>query len=673
MRMRSLTNVFENALRPKKSPGYFSIIHTFCFSNANATNDKLLRKGGVNMKWNEKAFSKFIYLSDVRISKNGEKVAYVLTKANIDENRYESTVVVHNLKTGGKAYIKDSSMPRLSPNGKNLIVKRAQDKRTELWLIDLEKMSERKIAKMKNVIDVSWNEDNRRILITGIKKMEDEDFYFEEDIPVWFDAMGFLDSEKRTVLVYDTEAMEVLSEVEVDRFSSAIWHGNNVIVTSPHRGKGKIQMWRYDIYKLHGDKKDKVFEDVSFKAAHSNGRYIAFLGKEKALRMSEHSYVYIWDEKELTLVNGQYGLNSWNVKLDKDSNTYFSVDNSGKMELWKVSPSGKRSVIFGENAWVTDLDVSEDGKIAFLVEDEVSPPELYLWNEGLQKLSSYNSEVLKILPTRRAKHFRFKSIDLEIDGWYIKPDLKEGEKAPVIVFVHGGPKGMYGYRFEYMMQHIVDEGFYVVYFNPRGSSGYSEGFALRVLQRTGFEDFQDIMNGIEEFLKIEPQADGDRIGITGISYGGFMTNWAITQTNRFKAAVSENGVSNWISMYGFSDISLWFVKEIVGEDPFNNENYKKLSPFFQLENVETPVLIIHSLEDYRCPLDQSVMMYHALRDLGKEAYIAVFKKGAHGHSKTGSPRHRSKRHKLIVEFFKRKLVENKEGFPVREILGEKVR
>ena len=498
--------------------------------------------------------------------------------------------------------------------------------------------------------------------------MDNEDFYFEEGLPVWFDGMGFLDSEKRKILIMDTEAVDILDEFEAERFSHVIWHGDSLIVTSPHKENGKFFLWRYDIFEIRDGERKTLLENVPLRAASSNGKHIAMHGKPKAEKVSEHSYVYLYDGQKLEPVNEKFGLNSWNPKLDKDSNAYFLVDNQGRMEVWKVS-GGKEQILFKENAWATELDVSDDGKAVFVVESETNPGELYFWNgKKAVKITDYNSQVEKALPMKKAKHFSFKSIDLEIDGWYLKPDLKEGEKAPVILFVHGGPKGMYGYRFEYMMQHLVSEGFFVVYFNPRGSSGYSEDFALRVLERTGLEDFQDIMNGLDKFFEMEKQAAPERIGITGISYGGFMTNWAVTQTDRFKAAVSENGISYWLTSYSFSDIGLWFDKEVIGEDPLRNENYRKLSPLFHVEKVKTPILIIHSLEDYRCPLDQSVMFYHALKDLGKEAYIAIFKKGPHGHSRRGSPRHRAKRHKLIVEFFKRKLIEGKEGFPLKEIL-----
>jgi len=151
-----------------------------------------------------------------------------------------------------------------------------------------------------------------------------------------------------------------------------------------------------------------------------------------------------------------------------------------------------------------------------------------------------------------------------------------------------------------------------------------------------------------------------------------MTNWAVTQTDVFKAAVSENGISYWLTSYAFSDIGLWFDKQLIGENPLRDENYRKLSPIFYAENVKTPILIIHSLEDYRCPLDQSVMFYQVLKDLGKEAYIAIFKRGAHGHSIRGKPKHRMKRHKLITEFFVKKLWKEEKGFRVEDILKEKL-
>jgi dipeptidyl aminopeptidase/acylaminoacyl peptidase len=320
---------------------------------------------------------------------------------------------------------------------------------------------------------------------------------------------------------------------------------------------------------------------------------------------------------------------------------------------------------------ITAYDVSEEGTVVYISVSDQELPEVSLLKEGEnEKITSYNEAVSNRLNIRLMNHIRYRSFDdQEIDGWYLKPD-GEG-KAPLVVFVHGGPKGAYGYVPYYLSQILAEEGFYVLHTNPRGSNTYSEDFALQVEKDPGGGDFKDILSGIEVLISKE-KVDSKRIGITGISYGGFMTNWAITHSQLFKAAVSENGISNWFTSYAFSDIGFWFDKELIGENPLIDESYKERSPIFSTEKVETPVLIIHSLEDYRCPLDQSVMFYHVLRDLGKEAYIAIFKKGPHGHSVMRTPRHRLKRYKLVVNFFVKKLREEEKEFKVDEIFAEKL-
>ncbi|AIF70225.1 peptidase S9 [Palaeococcus pacificus DY20341] len=626
-----------------------------------------------NIEWDENTFAKFSYLSDVRISKDGKRVAYVLTKANLKDNKYENTIVVEELESGERKYVENASMPRFSPSGAKLTFVRGNEekKTSELWLIDLRSMSAKKLMEVKNILNVSWNEDDRRLLITGFKRREDEDFIFEYDVPVWFDNKGFFDGEKTTFWIYDSEGEEILEEFTAEKFSSGLWHGDEVIYNVPHRENGKLQFFKfYDIFRYKDGESEKIFEKVSFAAIDSNGKDLLLIGKPKKEKLSEHDYLYIWDGEEVKPLTERFIYNNWEGKFDAQGNVYFLSPREGRVSLYKLSGEELISIV-EENAWVMGFDVSDDGKVVFLKQIDTMPSEAFIWDGELKQLTDYNGPILSKLKRRPIKHFRFKSLDLELDGWYIKPDIKEGEKAPVIVFVHGGPKGMYGYYFKYEMQLLADKGFYIVFVNPRGSNGYDEDFALRVLERTGLEDFQDILRGIEEFFTLEPQADKERVGITGISYGGYMTNWALTQSDLFKAGVSENGISYWLTSYAFSDIGLWFDKEVIGENPLENENYKKLSPLFYADRVKAPLLIIHSLEDYRCPLDQSVMFYHVLKDLGKETYIAIFKKGAHGHSIRGSPRHRAKRYKLIMEFFERKLVEGKEGFNVEEILGKK--
>ncbi len=623
------------------------------------------------IEWDESTFCKFAYLNDPKISKDGQRIAYVLTKANLKNNEYENTIIIE--ENGTKKFIENALMPRFSPDGKKMTFTRAnkEKKSTELFLYDLSSMSGKRILQAKNIISVSWNKDDRRILVIGFKRKEDEDLIFDDEVPVWFDAKAFFDGERTTFWVVDTKSEEILEEFTAEKFSSGIWHNDKIIYTVPHRKDNKLQFFKlYDIYIHEDGESKKLFEGVSYTVLDSNGEALLLHGKPRKDKMSEHNFLYIWNGKEVIPLTDHLVYNNEQGKIDERGNVYFTTAKQGKVNLYKLK--GRELIpIVEDNSWVTEFDVSNDGKVVFLKETDTKLRELYLWNEGSVQITDYNEPIFAKLSTRPLNHFKYESLNLELDGWYIKPQVEEGEKVPVIVFVHGGPKGMYGYYFKYEFQLMANKGFYVVFVNPRGSNGYDEDFALKVLERTGLEDFQDILNGLEKFFELEPQADRERVGITGISYGGFMTNWALTQSKIFKTGISENGISYWLTSYAFSDIGLWFDKEVIGDNPLENENYRRLSPLFHAQNVQAPLLIIHSLEDYRCPLDQSVMFYHLLKDLGKEAYIAIFKKGAHGHSLQASPRHRMKRYRLFMEFFARKLKKYEEGFDVEQILKKK--
>jgi dipeptidyl aminopeptidase/acylaminoacyl peptidase len=615
--------------------------------------------------WDETTFASFAYLSDVRVSNDNRSVGYVLTKANLGSNSYESTVVVEDLESGERRYIEDASFLRFSPSGKRLAFARVNHERqkSEVWLSELGPAANRKIFEVDNIINVSWNQDDRRLLVVSSKRRGDEDFFYEDKTPLWFNEKGFLDGERTVIGVYDSETGAQLEEFEEDLFAlpymaTAVWHGDSIVFNA---NKRKNPFVLVDIFCYADGKKEKLFDNVSFRALDSNGKQLLLLGKPKKERVSEHNYLYVWDGKEVAPLTQRFAYNNLGGRIDAEGNVYFSSNEEGRTTL-SVLRQGQKSPIVDENAAVVAFDVNKGGTVAFIKTSVTSPNEVFVWKGKASQLTNYNEQILKKIGVRPSSKFSYKSADgLNIDGWFIQPE-KIDKKAPMLVFVHGGPKGMYGYSFDYLKQLFASRGFYVLYTNPRGSDGYDEEFALKVTQRPGFEDFQDILSGVDWAIKNLDGVDAERIGITGISYGGFMTNWAITQTHLFRAAVSENGISNWYTSYAFSDIGMYFDRDIVGEKQLEGEEYRKNSPIFFAKNVETPLLLIHSLEDYRCPLDQSAMFYHVLKDLGKETYIVVFKRGDHVHSIRGLPRHRMKRHRIILEFFAQKLLGSKEGF-----------
>ena len=630
------------------------------------------------MVWKPEDFSKFTYVTSVKISPSGDMVSYTLNKVNIEKNKYENSVVLESLeKRGARYFLENASLLSFSPDGKKLLFmrKNEESKEEELHVLDLATMSSKKIFTGKNILQTSWR-DSRILALLTVRRREDEDLFFEKEIPVWFNEEGFKDSPKNVVKVLDVESTQVLDEFEDELITSIIWLEGSLIYTKALREDPFKYM---DIFRYEEGKKEKIFEKVSFYPVDSEGSSLLLLGKPQKRYHHEHDFVYLWNGKDVIPLTEKYGLNnSFGISTEvwvpsiypspklKEGAVYFLSLSEGKTILERIREGNKETLV-DEEFVITCFDASKDGKVIFTAVSPTSPVEVYLWNDGkVERLTSYNEKVAEIMKIVPLRHFKYESHDgLPIDAWYLRP---ERTPAPLIVFVHGGPKGAYGYINYFLGQLLTSNGFYVLYTNPRGSNTYSEDFA-DVRKRTGLEDFQDIMEGIKKLLDME-DVNGDKIGITGISYGGFMTNWAITQTDMFKAAVSENGISYWFTSYAFSDIGYWFDKELIGENPMTDENYRKLSPIFYAQNVKTPILLIHSLEDYRCPLDQSLMFFTVLRDLGKEAYIAIFKKGAHSHSIRGLPRHRLKRYRMILEFFKKKLIEEK-PFDIDEVLKKK--
>jgi len=241
----------------------------------------------------------------------------------------------------------------------------------------------------------------------------------------------------------------------------------------------------------------------------------------------------------------------------------------------------------------------------------------------------------------------------------MKPfNFEPGKKFPAILEIHGGPKTAYGEVFVHEMQLLASEGYVVIYCNPRGSDGRGNEFA-DIRGKYGTIDYEDIMQFVDEAVKRYEFIDENKIGVTGGSYGGFMTNWIIGHTDRFKAAVSQRSIANWISKFGTTDIGYFFVEDQHFATPWSN--YEKLwwhSPMKYADKVKTPTLFIHSDEDYRCWLVEAIQMFTSLKYHGVESKLVIFKGENHDLSRTGKPLHRLRRLKEIIEWFDKYLKAN---------------
>lgn len=258
---------------------------------------------------------------------------------------------------------------------------------------------------------------------------------------------------------------------------------------------------------------------------------------------------------------------------------------------------------------------------------------------------------------KEPEYIRFKASDnVEVEGFVLKPynDLKrENNKYSAVLEIHGGPRTAYGYSFMFEFHLLAYDGHFVLFSNPRGSDGYGFEFANRIVKDYGNRDYLDLMEFVDEVLKRYNEIDKDRIGVIGGSYGGFMTNWIITKTDRFKLALTQRSISNWISFFGTSDIGWIFGNYEIGKTPFDNfGEYVERSPIFHLENVKTPLLILHTDKDYRCPLEQAEQLFTALRILNKKVKLIVIPDESHELSRSGKPKHRVERLYHILKWFR---------------------
>jgi len=249
----------------------------------------------------------------------------------------------------------------------------------------------------------------------------------------------------------------------------------------------------------------------------------------------------------------------------------------------------------------------------------------------------------------------------EVQGWVIKPaNYTPGQKYPVILEIHGGPQLNYGYTMFHEMQWFAAQGYAVVFTNPRGGMSYGQSFADAVRHHYGDGDAADVVNGLDAALAQFDYLDANRVAVTGGSYGGFMTNWLVGHSNRFFAAVSQRSISNWISFYGVSDCGPLFVETQLGGDIYSNfENLWQMSPLKYAPNVKTPLLLVHSENDLRCPMEQAEQFYSAIKHHGGDVALFRVPNASHGLSRNGKPKLRVARLNAIFNYIHERLPEER--------------
>lgn len=309
---------------------------------------------------------------------------------------------------------------------------------------------------------------------------------------------------------------------------------------------------------------------------------------------------------------------------------------------------------------LTSFDISGDYCFCVAMENR-DLPEIYrihMKTGEKTKLTDFSGKYLDAHKISMPEYISFTAKNGEkVEGYIIPPaDFDSTKKYPGILYIHGGPKWAYSKTHMHLFQCLAAKGMYVFYCNPHGSDGYGERF-LEMVRQWGKADYDHLMEFTDECLLRTPNLDKDRLGVTGGSYGGYMTNWIIGHTDRFKAAVSQRSISNLVTTALISDLGERVMKQSCGDcSPWKDEAVLwEQSPLKYAKNVTTPTLFLHSDKDYRCFMGEAFQMFTALKQSGVETEMYLFHGDAHSLSRSGKPSHRIVRVEAITQWFEKYL------------------
>jgi len=449
---------------------------------------------------------------------------------------------------------------------------------------------------------------------------------------------------------------------------------------------------------LKRDQKTLVFRASRFKPIHplTNELYSYHLDTKRLSKLSQArvqiSRFEVFDDQVIAFINDRkhFGLNQNDVmaKLEADGrftqlyDPIYSVGNSinSDARLYGSKAMGvyrdqllvlltvndhSRLVFFNLNLEkVNEVDVNGSCDGVCRIHDQYYMSAMI--EQSLQEitdlqgkaLTQYNTKVFHDLYVAKPQRITSQRDGRPCQGWVLlPPKFNPSAQYPAILVIHGGPKTVYGEVYTHEMQVWVNAGYVVMYCNPIGSDGLDNQFA-DIRGAYGSNDYDDLMGFVDAVCDAYPAIDQSRLGVIGGSYGGYMTNWIVSHTQRFKAAVTQRSISNWTSFYGVSDIGYFFVQDQVQADLNKPQDFNKLwdnSPLKFVANVKTPTLIIHSKLDYRCPIDQAYQWYASLKLQKVDTKLILFHEENHDLTRSGKPKARLSSHQHILDWFNQHL------------------
>ncbi|MFQ5613027.1 MAG: S9 family peptidase [Anaerolineae bacterium] len=656
----------------------------------------------------------FQLISDPHISPDGRHVVFCLHRVDRKtEKKYANLWLVPT--DGGPARQftfgdQVDSQPRWSPDGAQIafLSNRDDEKQPQIYLIPFAGGEARRLTDLKGEFGAfQWSPapDERQLVFT-FRKKDAEAIEREEDeqkkelgivarriTRVFFkeNGLGFLPEERWHLWTLDVSGGQArqLTDGRVYDELEPSWSpdGRHIVFRSNRSPDPDLDPDNIDLFVIPATGGDlrQIETPLGSKSSPTfspDGRWLAYFGTEGRGQWWQLTRLWIvpadgsGPAQNLT---GAYDFNvsSWTINdmggsppqmpptWSKDGRTlYVQVAHHGHTVLKSIGLNGQtppvQTVIEGPGVVGAFSFDREHTRLAYFQAGMKDPGQVWVRRLGAEgngprRLTDVNAALLQEIDLGEMEEVWFKGADdNDLQGWILKPPgFDPSQKYPSILEIHGGPRVQYGHNFMHEFYYLAAHGYVVYFCNPRGGQGYGEAHSRSIWNNWGTVDYADLM-AWADYLARQPYIDPDRMGVTGGSYGGYMTNWIIGHTDRFKAAVTQRCVSNLISMYGSSDFNWAFQSEFGEEPPWENlENYWRQSPMKYIGHVKTPTLVIHSEQDLRCAIEQGEQVFVALKRLGVETELIRFPDESHELSRGGRTDRRIARLRYIRGWFDR--------------------
>jgi dipeptidyl aminopeptidase/acylaminoacyl peptidase len=646
----------------------------------------------------------FETLGDPRFSPDGSTIAFVVTTVDQKQNRRRSAI--WSVPADGSrepmpmtTAPQSSNSPRWSPDGKAIAFLSArpaagdaagETPRTQVWLLPLGGGEPRRITSLLNgASSFQWSPDGRQLVVVGRSGPNDtakspSDVRHYRHANYKFNDSGWFDDKRTHLWVVDAASGASAQITSGDDWndSDPQWSpdGRNIAFVSDRTGKAFDMGHNTDVWVIAagGGALTKISDHTSGDNSprwSPDGRTIAFLSS-----VPEKSHPKIWlaafdslatKVPPSKLAADNIDLIPGGLRWSADGRAlYFETGYKGTSQLFRVDlPARKASAVTTGDRTVHLVDVHEKtGHIAYGVNDPTHLDDLYvadLNGRNEKPLTHFNAALWKQVELSPVERVTFKGADgWDVDGFFMKPiGWVAGKTYPMILTIHGGPAGQFGFDWYHEFQVYASHGWAVFFTNPRGSTGYGEKFERGIELNWGGKDYVDVMNGVDAALAKFPWVDKDRLGVTGGSYGGYLTNWIVSHTNRFKAAVTLRSISNFVSDDGTRDGAYGHADDFTGDIFEKHDLYWNASPLKYAQNVKTPTLVLHSDNDFRVPIEQGEQWFRALQHFGVPSEIVFFPRENHNLTRTGEPKHLVESINWQVYWFERYINGNTSALP----------